>query len=79
MEQHSKDYACNPGSLSDAVNRMFSEGYNSNWGQFASTKWIAKGKGCPNTVYISLEYIHNNIHVRWQTSLVDLADLSART
>ncbi|EXK32645.1 hypothetical protein FOMG_11529 [Fusarium oxysporum f. sp. melonis 26406] len=62
MEQHSKDYACNPGSLSDAVNRMFSEGYNSNWGQFASTKWIAEGKGCPNTVYISLEYIHNNIH-----------------
>ncbi|EWZ99665.1 hypothetical protein FOWG_00085 [Fusarium oxysporum f. sp. lycopersici MN25] len=60
--QHSKDYACNPGSLSDAVNRMFSEGYNSNWGQFASTKWIAEGKGCPNTVYISLEYIHNNIH-----------------
>ncbi|RKK99297.1 hypothetical protein BFJ71_g6299 [Fusarium oxysporum] len=41
---------------------MFSEGYNSNWGQFASTKWIAEGKGCPNTVYISLEYIHNNIH-----------------
>ncbi|EXL58350.1 hypothetical protein FOCG_01893 [Fusarium oxysporum f. sp. radicis-lycopersici 26381] len=62
MEQHSKDYACNPGSLSDAVSRMFSEGYNSNWGQFASTKWIAEGKGCPNTVYTSLEYIHNNIH-----------------
>ncbi|RBA19162.1 hypothetical protein FPRO05_10091 [Fusarium proliferatum] len=62
MEQHSKDYTWNPGSLSDAVNRMFSKGYNSNWGQFASTKWIAEGKGCPKTGYISLEYIHNNIH-----------------
>ncbi|SCO36199.1 related to tyrosinase precursor [Fusarium fujikuroi] len=62
MEQHSKDYTWNPGSLSDAVNRMFSKGYNSNWGQFASTKWIAEGKGCPQTGYISLEYIHNNIH-----------------
>ncbi|KAG5781349.1 hypothetical protein H9Q73_004978 [Fusarium xylarioides] len=62
MEQHSKDYTWNPGSLSDAVNRMFSEGYNSNWGHFASTKWIAEGKGCPKTGYISLEYIHNNIH-----------------
>nr|RBQ94040.1 hypothetical protein FVER53263_03534 [Fusarium verticillioides] len=62
MEQHSKDYAWNPGSLSDAVNRMFSKGYNSNWGQFASTKWIAEGRGCPRTGYISLEYIHNNIH-----------------
>ncbi|KAF5586524.1 tyrosinase precursor [Fusarium pseudoanthophilum] len=63
MEQHSKDYTWNPGSLSDAVNRMFSEGYNSNWGQFASTKWIAEGKGCPKTGYISLEYIHNNVHI----------------
>ncbi|KAF4439226.1 tyrosinase precursor [Fusarium acutatum] len=62
MEQHSKDYTWNPGSLSDAVNRMFSKGYNSNWGQFASTKWIAEGKRCPKTGYISLEYIHNNIH-----------------
>ncbi|KAF4944169.1 hypothetical protein FGADI_12882 [Fusarium gaditjirri] len=62
MEQHSKDYTWNPGSLSDAVNRMFSKGYNSTWGQFASTKWIAEGKGCPKTGYISLEYIHNNIH-----------------
>ncbi|KAF6521758.1 hypothetical protein HZS61_013286 [Fusarium oxysporum f. sp. conglutinans] len=62
MDQHSKDHTWNPGSLSDAVNRMFSKGYNPNWGQFASTKWIAEGKGCPKTGYISLEYIHNNIH-----------------
>lgn len=62
MDQHSKDYTWNPGSLSDAVNRMFSKGYNPNWGQFASTKWIAEEKGCPKTGYISLEYIHNNIH-----------------
>ncbi|KAF4497184.1 tyrosinase precursor [Fusarium agapanthi] len=62
MKQHSKDYTWNPGSLSDAVNRMFAKGYNSNWGQFASTKWIAEDQGCPKTGYISLEYIHNNIH-----------------
>lgn len=61
------------------VNRMFSKGYNSNWGQFASTKWIAEGKGCPKAGYIYLEYIHNNIHVRWQMNLVDLADFGSRT
>ncbi|KAJ4265994.1 hypothetical protein NW762_003967 [Fusarium torreyae] len=37
-------------------------GYNTTWGQFASTKWIAEGNGCPETGYISLGYIHNNIH-----------------
>ncbi|KAF4454859.1 hypothetical protein F53441_2729 [Fusarium austroafricanum] len=62
MDEHSKNHMWNPGSLSDAVNRMFSEGYNTTWGHFASTKWIAEGKGCPETGYISLEYIHNNIH-----------------
>ncbi|KAM0197862.1 hypothetical protein ACHAPI_004594 [Fusarium lateritium] len=62
IENYSKDYTWNPGSLADAVNRMFSKGYNSTWGHFASTKWIAEGEACPETGYISLEYIHNNVH-----------------
>jgi tyrosinase len=49
----------NPGTLADAVNRMFSPRYNATWGQFASTKWTLEGT---NTGYLSLEYIHNNVH-----------------
>ncbi|KAM0549462.1 hypothetical protein ACHAPJ_009448 [Fusarium lateritium] len=62
MDKYSKDYTWNPGTLTDAVNRMYCKGYNTTWGQFASTKWIAEGNGCPETGYISLEYIHNNIY-----------------
>ncbi|KIL84922.1 hypothetical protein FAVG1_11792 [Fusarium avenaceum] len=62
IESYSKGQTWNPGSLTDAVNRMFSKGYNSTWGHFASTKWIAESEDCPETGYISLEYIHNNVH-----------------
>jgi tyrosinase len=53
----------NPGTLADAVNRMYSDKYNSTWGQFASTKWMAEGHENLHTGYLSLEYIHNNVHV----------------
>ncbi|KAH7013796.1 hypothetical protein EDB80DRAFT_749421 [Ilyonectria destructans] len=51
----------NPGNLADSVNRMFSPEYNSTWGQFASTKWRKEGH-TNTTGYMSLEYIHNNVH-----------------
>lgn len=48
-----------PGTLSDAVNRLFCDDYAPHWGTFASTKWVAEAEA---TEYLSLEYIHNNIH-----------------
>ncbi|KAL6405092.1 tyrosinase precursor [Ilyonectria robusta] len=51
----------NPGNLADSVNRMFCPEYNSTWGQFASTKWRNEGH-TNSTGYMSLEYIHNNVH-----------------
>jgi len=54
----------NPGTLADSVNRMFSPKYNDTWGQFASTKWTKEGYGNSMNGFLSLEYIHNNVHVR---------------
>ena len=54
-------YAQNPGSLSDAVSRMLSKQYNSTWGAFASTKWV--GDKASTSSSLSLEYLHNNVHV----------------
>ncbi|KAI0850711.1 common central domain of tyrosinase-domain-containing protein [Daldinia vernicosa] len=51
-----------PGSLADAVNRMFSKDYNQTWATFASTKWWEESEDKISTGYISLEYIHNNVH-----------------
>lgn len=51
-----------PNQLADAYNRMFSEDYNGSWGSFASTKWFAEEELVIRTGYMSLEYIHNNIH-----------------
>lgn len=51
-----------PGNLADAVNRMFSPDYNGKWTTFASTKWYAEDEAEVRTGYMSLEYIHNNIH-----------------
>ncbi|KAI1084788.1 common central domain of tyrosinase-domain-containing protein [Whalleya microplaca] len=61
-----------PGTLADAVNRMFSSEYNSTWGTFATTKWWAESEQSLSTGYMSLEYIHNNIHnMTGGTSLTD--------
>lgn len=42
---------------------MLTPGYNTCWEQFASTKWYNEGEFDENSGYMSLEYIHNNIHV----------------
>ncbi|RWA09877.1 hypothetical protein EKO27_g5246 [Xylaria grammica] len=52
-----------PGSLADAVNRMFSKDYNRTWATFASTKWWNDSERKISTGYMSLEYIHNNVHI----------------
>lgn len=63
-KKHSDFYLkWNPGTLADSVNRMFSPQYNDTWGQFASTKWTYEGYGNSMNGFLSLEYIHNNVHV----------------
>ncbi|KAF5660864.1 tyrosinase precursor [Fusarium heterosporum] len=51
-----------PGTLADAVNRLFSSQYTDTWDTFASTKYWAESAQEVSTGYLSLEYIHNNIH-----------------
>lgn len=52
-----------PAPLQDAVDRMLSKGYHKTWGTFASTKW--RGDNAEGvTQYLSLEQIHNKLHVR---------------
>lgn len=65
VEKKNEDFYLkwSPGTLSDAVNRMLSPNYNSTWGQFASTKWTHEGHGNSMSGFLSLEYIHNNVHV----------------
>ncbi|KAM0421046.1 hypothetical protein ACHAPT_011117 [Fusarium lateritium] len=51
-----------PGTLADSINRLFSSEYNDTWGSFSSTKWWAESAQTVTTGYLSLEYIHNNVH-----------------
>ncbi|TVY78681.1 Tyrosinase [Fusarium oxysporum f. sp. cubense] len=51
-----------PGTLADAVNRLFSKKYTDSWETFASTKWWKESAQDVSTGYLSLEYIHNNVH-----------------
>lgn len=51
----------NLGSIGEAVYRMFSPNYFDSWQAFASTLYNEKNPGGKN--FLSLEYIHNNIHV----------------
>ncbi|SCO82768.1 uncharacterized protein FRV6_06981 [Fusarium oxysporum] len=51
-----------PGTLADAVNRLFSKKYTDSWETFASTKWWKESCQNVSTGYLSLEYIHNNVH-----------------
>ena len=55
-----RDVGWNAGSLADAVSRLLEPGYFDSWEHFASTKWNGPKK---NTNYLSIEYIHNLIHV----------------
>ena len=66
------------GTIAEAVCRMFSPGYHSSWESFASTSYKTEGGPRPepnNPGYLSLEFIHNKIHVsfswlktRWNCS-----------
>ncbi|EWZ40660.1 common central domain of tyrosinase-domain-containing protein [Fusarium oxysporum Fo47] len=51
-----------PGTLADAVNRLFSPEYTDTWETFSSTKWWNESARDISTGYLSLEYIHNNVH-----------------
>ena len=52
-------YAGNGGTIGELVYRMFTPNYFKSWEFFASTKYYSEH---PDTDYLSLEYIHNNIH-----------------
>jgi tyrosinase len=58
--QNPQWYEGNPGSISEAVYRLFTEDYFKSWQTFASTRHHNLVR--PSD-YLSLEYIHNNIHV----------------
>ena len=65
-------YGEGSGLLADAVNRMLSPGYFRHWEPFASTrhnnpKWA--------THYMSLEYIHNVVHVSYIGALFTSIEL----
>ena len=53
-------YAQNSGTIGELVYRLFTPNYFKSWEFFASTKYYSEH---PDTDYLSLEYIHNNIHV----------------
>lgn len=58
------------GSIAEAVYRMFSPGYFSSWEAFASTLYIEQNSAATN--FLSLEYIHNNIHVSFSRPEVQI-------
>lgn len=54
------------GTISEAVYKMFSPGYHSSWESFASTRYHTEEEKGPLPEapgYLSLEFIHNKIHV----------------
>lgn len=63
----------NTGSIGETVYRMFSENYFNSWEAFASTLYIREN---PGKNFLSVEYIHNNIHVSFQFLMLqrDCAD-----
>jgi tyrosinase len=54
------DPTTHTGAIGELVYRMFTKDYFKSWETFASTKYYSEH---PDTDYLSLEYIHNNIHV----------------
>jgi tyrosinase len=70
-----------PGTLADAVSRMLSDGYHSTYEQFSTTKWWDSKEALVSTGYLSLEYIHNNIHdftggSDWESGIGTMADVT---
>ncbi|EXL91305.1 hypothetical protein NOF04DRAFT_18079 [Fusarium oxysporum II5] len=61
-EKEKREKFKGPGTLTDAVNRLFSSEYTDTWETFASTKWWNESAREISTGYLSLEYIHNNVH-----------------
>jgi tyrosinase len=57
--QNPQWYEGNPGSIAEAVYRLFTDEYFKSWETFSSTKYHSVTVG---SEYLSLEYIHNNIH-----------------
>jgi tyrosinase len=55
------------GNIGELVYRLFTKDYFKSWETFASTKYY---KDHPDTDYLSLEYIHNNIHVSCMESFL---------
>jgi hypothetical protein len=55
----------NLGSLSEAVYRLFTDDYAKSWETFSSTSYA--NQGLPGSEWLSLEYIHNNVHVSLAT------------
>jgi hypothetical protein len=53
-------YAGDTGSIGELVYRLFAPSYFQSWEAFASTKMLNAN---PGSDYLSVEYIHNNIHV----------------
>lgn len=51
-----------PGGLADAINRLFTSSY-SNWRSFATTQYYRDEKTTNPTGYLSIEFIHNAVHV----------------
>lgn len=49
-------------TIQDAVGRMFSDGYHTTWASFASTAHN-NPRDTHNSDYLSLEHIHNTLHV----------------
>ena len=61
-----KKYPPHVGTIGDSDSRLFSPEYAETWGLFATNKWYKEhmhDKGFPATAYLSLEFIHNNVHV----------------
>lgn len=55
------------GTIGEMVYRLYTKNYFSSWEYFASTKYYAEGS---TTDYLSLEFIHNNIHVSQKATIL---------
>lgn len=61
-------YSLKGGEFKEAVSRMFAPGYLRTWSQFAT---VARDSN-DNVSFMSLEYIHNNVHVCYTPSFLPL-------
>lgn len=64
-------YGNGSGTFADAVSRMFEKGYLTSWETFSSTIHN-NPKDVSNTNYMSIEYIHNIVHVSRMLSTIEI-------